>query len=297
MKTIIFYHRSDLDGHCSGAIAQRAFPDAEMIGIDYGDDIPTEKFAGNRVVVVDFSFQPWNLMQRAARGAAEFIWVDHHATAIALLKKEGWGGGTRNTITTVLDTKFAACELTWQHFFPNELTPLAVTFLGRYDVWDHAFHDDVLPFQMGMRLRDTDPANQAFDWEEVFDPTDVDEFEDPLFNLNGVIREGKTVIEYQTHQNKLTMDRAFDNTFRGLNFLTVNAAGINSISFESAYDPKVHDGVMSFYMASDATWKFSIYSPDQRVDHSEIAKSMGGGGHPFACGFQVDDLAEVIIHA
>jgi len=38
-----FYHSVDLDGHCSGAIVKRAYPDCEMIGINYGDKFPWQQ--------------------------------------------------------------------------------------------------------------------------------------------------------------------------------------------------------------------------------------------------------------
>ena len=38
MKVIGIYHSKDLDGFCSGAIIKKKYPEAEMIGYDYGQD-------------------------------------------------------------------------------------------------------------------------------------------------------------------------------------------------------------------------------------------------------------------
>jgi len=36
-KTVCFYHSADLDGHCSGAIVRKVFPQAQLVGANYGD--------------------------------------------------------------------------------------------------------------------------------------------------------------------------------------------------------------------------------------------------------------------
>ena len=46
-KTVCLYHRSDLDGHCSGAIVKYFIPEAKLIGIEYGDEIPWKELAGS----------------------------------------------------------------------------------------------------------------------------------------------------------------------------------------------------------------------------------------------------------
>ena len=66
MRKICLYHRSDLDGKCSGAIVKRHIPGTEMIGIDYGDKIPWKDLEGAHVYLVDFSLQPWTDMIRLA---------------------------------------------------------------------------------------------------------------------------------------------------------------------------------------------------------------------------------------
>ena len=80
----------------------------------------------------------------------------------------------------------------------------------------------------------------------------------------------------------------------GLKFLVCNQGFTNSQLFESKFDPNKHDAVMAiFYKGPENGWTISMYSPDQKQDVSIIAKKMGGGGHPCACGFQVKDLNEV----
>ena len=57
-------------------------------------------------------------------------WIDHHKTAIEAYEQ------TTSRILGLRRVGAAACELTWQEMFPGATTPLAVTLLGRWDVWD-----------------------------------------------------------------------------------------------------------------------------------------------------------------
>ena len=295
MKTVCIYHGADLDGHCSGAIAKMAYPEARLVPLDYGDEVPWHLIDGRtRVVLADFSLQPWDDMQRLAAECARLIWIDHHRTAIDNFEKHGLAG---RRIVTVLDDRKAACELAWEYFRDQgvlstlplvEFVPLAVTLLGRYDVWDLDYNKMVLPFQMGMRLQDTDPRGD-FEWRSLFENQ---------LAVDAHVSAGRLILSYQDRQNARLMDSAFEYTWRGLDLLCVNAGGINSMAFESRYDPDRHDAVLAFYYNGERNiWTFSLYSPDQKYAEdptlSGIAKSMGGGGHNCACGFQTVSLTAV----
>lgn len=292
MKTIILYHCSDLDGHASGALAaikaKNSGDEFELIGIDYGDPLPRNKLKGNNVIMVDFSLQPWSEMQWLAREASQFHWIDHHKSAIEEYQKNGLPGihFTKNQIGK------AACELCMEYFFAqSEPIPEFIRLLGRYDVWDHS-DKRTLPFQMGMRLLNTDPATNLDWWESAINSESMSKGQNR--GLFGEIsRNGRTILEYQRQCNERLMGNAFLVEWKELRFLAVNASGINSKAFDSKWDPLQYDAVMSFYFSGNH-WTVSLYSPDNSVDLSPIAKSMDGGGHASACGFQVDDIRKVI---
>ena len=83
MKTVGFYHKSDLDGRCSGAILKYHIPDITLVGIDHGDPFPWNMInSGTIVYMCDFSLPDINLMYRLWEKSAEFIWIDHHKSAI-----------------------------------------------------------------------------------------------------------------------------------------------------------------------------------------------------------------------
>ena len=103
-----FYHRSDLDGVCSGAIVKYKYPECEMIGVDYGDDFEklTSMIEMEEVIfIVDFSFDV-ELMKSLIM-EYNLIWIDHHQTAIA--KCDGY------SIAGKREVGKAGCELQLVH--------------------------------------------------------------------------------------------------------------------------------------------------------------------------------------
>ena len=57
---VCVYHNADLDGYASGAIWKTAHENEliEMVGLNYGQDVPWELLAGNDVTLLDFCIQP-----------------------------------------------------------------------------------------------------------------------------------------------------------------------------------------------------------------------------------------------
>jgi nanoRNase/pAp phosphatase (c-di-AMP/oligoRNAs hydrolase) len=86
---------------------------------------------------------------------------------------------------------------------------------------------------------------------------------------------------------------SFEIEFKGLKAICLNGGGFNSDVFKSVYDESRHDIMMPFQF-NGRFWTVSLYTTKDEVDCSVIAKSMGGGGHKKAAGFQVDDIKTII---
>lgn len=271
-----FFHSADLDGHCSGALVKWVYPDCEMIGIDYGDEFPWGSIQLSECVfMVDFSLQPFSKML-TLNERCRLIWIDHHRTALDEYKKQP------RRIMGIQEEEKAGCELTWEYLFPDDIIPYPVRFLGRYDVWDHA-QEEVLPFQMGMRLQFTWPDRVYPLWSALFS------YDHALFD--NILQSGQTILAYQSQQNaKYSRAFAFETTLDGLNLIAVNALLTNSKIFDSVFDPARHQAMCTFGWAK-GKWKVSLYSGNPAItDVSAIAKARGGGGHPGAAGFYCDEL-------
>ena len=79
MKKAIIYHKADLDGIGSAAIALRVHPDAELYPADYEDEpYNIEDFIDKMVFIVDFCPKEIEVIKKVCN---TFVWIDHHKTA------------------------------------------------------------------------------------------------------------------------------------------------------------------------------------------------------------------------
>ena len=332
MKTICIYHSRDLDGWMSAAIVKKWWEDENpagkiftspyldhttvekeklipdtltFFGWDYGDEIPnTSKY--DRVIMCDISFPTSIMVDQYDRLDDNFIWIDHHVSAIKpiveLVEKKHI-----SLFNGLIDTSFAACELTWKYFFPEQTMPEIVRLLGRYDCFGHKGTDEeqkVLEFQYAARAimsnyvechslltRHISASKGAMLSHDV--------------SIEGILKLGEGIYKYLCTEAKQTYSKAFPVTFDepvaygpgGLHdigtFLCVNQERFNPINFGIDYHKEGYAGFACFWF-KDGKWSFSLYNDNGQVDCSAIAKCFGGGEHKGAAGFVVDDLKKII---
>lgn len=276
------YHNRDLDGFTSGAIIKKKYPEAKMVGYDYG--MPFEQEAtGEPIIMADVSLPMKTMLKVAQLSNWQLTWIDHHISAINDYKEFIANG--ESFCTAVLENGIAACEGTWKHLFPDKEMPWAVRLLGEYDTWrnqdKYRWENEILPFQFGMR--------QHCNSVESFP---IELFENEQL-VRDIISQGVTILKYQSQVNQLQCKKAsFEAEFNGLKAICLNGGGFNSDVFKSVYDESKHDIMMPFQF-DGAKWTISLYTTKDEVDCSVIAKANGGGGHKKAAGFQVNDISTV----
>ena len=287
MTTYCVYHRADFDGKCSAAIVLRKFPDAVLVPYNYGDEFDIERYRDHQVIMVDCSLQPFSQMVELA-AICDLTWIDHHKTAIAdyqEVQDNQYIKLLRRVWIAKLDSKFAGCELTWKHFFPDEEMPRGVWLLGKYDTWSLDESPDIMPFQYGLRMFDTDPSLSI--WSEIF-------MDDSVLahhkKVSTILEMGKIVLQYVKQFNEQVCRHSFEVTFDGLRCICLNNPMQNSQVFDSVYDPARHDAMLSYYNAGGKHWTVSLYTTKEGIDVGAVAKARGGGGHLRAAGFQVKEL-------
>jgi len=268
-KTICFHH-NDPDGHATGAIVRYALgSEVQLVESDYDATlIPWEEVAqAEKVIVVDFSF-PFDQMVKLADGR-EFIWIDHHKSAMAEFEgvADNWPG--------IRDISEAACVLTWRYFFPERPVPKAIVLLGDRDIWRWA-EKDTGPFNESLYNQDHDADNAAF-WQPLF--------EDDQPTLGKMIAEGAWLRKiYLRKVDRMMAARSFEVRFEGHNTIVVNTSGngdIGDYGRERGYEviycymDQLQNGIL--------TTNVTLFS--SKVDVSVIARRYGGGGHAGAAGF------------
>lgn len=240
------YHSADLDGFTSGAIIKRKYPDAKMIGYNYGEELnlPTN-YNGEPIIMADVSVSIPKMMELAKISNNQFTWIDHHKSVIDefvgfCVSRSSYGltkdlsiynyGG----IKAVLKVGISACEITWKYLFPDEPMPRAILLLGEYDTWrredNKRWENEIIPFQFGMRSIcnsvETFPSYLFGDNDEIIDT---------------IIEKGKAIIKYQSMVHEHLFKNAFEYEFEGLRAICMNIGGVNSEAFKSVYDESKHD--------------------------------------------------------
>ncbi len=279
------YHSTDNDGYACGAIIKHKYPDAKLIGFDYGQTFDFSLIKkGEQVIMADVSMPMPDMLKIAELSGWNFTFIDHHITAINDYKK--FVGDGEDFCKTVFDNTISACEGTWKHLFPDKKMPKSILFLGEYDTFRNQdksrWENEVMPFQFGMRMICNSP--------ETF-PTYL--FNNEYEFVESIIEKGKTILKYQTQVNETACKSAFEYEFEGLRCICLNGGGFNSEAFKSVYDENKHDAMMPFkYDGKSKQWIFSLYGTKD-IDLSVIAKKWKGGGHAKACGFQVVRVSDV----
>jgi len=286
---LAFFHRSDLDGFCSGAIVRYKYPGCRMFPIEYGDTIPWEQIRkGETVFMCDFSFSKEDMLRLMNLTDGNFYWYDHHDTSIKDVNSIGLQiPGIRNILCS-------GCELTWMGLFPNEKIPECVFLIGRYDVWD--LEDKrVLPFQYRMRMEKLNPNYQeTIDiWTALFEGTCLDSY----------LKDGEIIYQYQVQQDRKyahelsfetvlycpTPSRQHIRYFIPYTGIAVNRAHVQSSIFDGIHDPSKHDLMITFCRMRNQKWMVRLYSDNVIGYHcGDIAIAVAGddgGGHEHAAGF------------
>ena len=232
MKTCVIYHSIDLDGWMSAAIVKHWFTTVQsvyknvevlnFIGYNHGQPIP-DLSEYNQIIMCDISFSKEEMLKLYERLNSNFIWIDHHISAIKdnVLFNLEKGGNYPIDYYGIRDIEFAACELTWKHFFPNEEMPEIVRLLGRYDCFGHKGTNEelkVLEFQYGARqcIANYEEAYNKLK-QVIFDTSNGIDINNYRATINDIHRQGKAIYQYLCTEAKQSYKNGFEIIFKPIN--------------------------------------------------------------------------------
>jgi len=299
--TIIFYHGSDNDGFCSGALVKMRIPSSILYPVTYSvfkkneiEYLKKRVKKKDTVYICDFSFSPNGFFYLINDLQCSVIWLDHHISAINKIKESPILKNTH--IQGIRDINYAGCELTWKYLYNNQEIHPVVKMLGRYDVWDHEHDENILYFQNGISQYDVNPVSDRSLWDILIPVTTnhlVLDYSEKIFKQ--IINEGKVITRYATQQNKLKCFSAFSCSFKEEQFKDYKIIGVfggyGSLTFESIWNNQKYD-IMFTANYNGENWNCSLYT-DKDIDVSVVASFFEGGGHKKASGFFVPDVFNV----
>ena len=254
----IYYHRADLDGKCSAAIAYTVYgKDANYIGVDYEDNPLDLDPHAERNLFLDFA--PFKLDTLPKNVYV----IDHHKTAIGM--------------PGIIDTTKAACVLTWEYFYPLTPVPKAVDFIGAADTWQKQRSDweEISDVCVALMVENWPITNS--NWLSLF------------VNSNDWLYLSTQGQSMRRALNKFQRDavanQAFEVEFEGLKCIAMVSNVRGSHQFGDL--AKQYDAMIVIINVKNEFWRYGLYTEHDHLDLSEIAKKYGGGGHRGAAGWEL----------
>lgn len=296
IKRLGIYHSKDTDGHFSGAVLKYKYPDIELRGWDYKDEVPSfESMNGyDEIILIDITF-PFDILQELGTRTKLTV-IDHHVS----FKKQvdnhlqiGHDVVTDElksvTFEYIYDDKLSACELGFQHYFGY--IPPIVELVGKYDTWrangTNEWEETVLPMKYylyGKVNKPEDVKNYWFDSVEELYHEDI---------IDDMLEIGKSIMEYERKMDESkTNSYAFERDVYGLRALCINTNFMSSETMMTKFDSSKHD-IMIGFAYNGNNWGVSLRSVGDKVDVSQIAKARFGGGHKNAAGFQAVTFEDI----
>ncbi len=286
MSKFVVYHRKDNDGNISGAICKYKYPDAEMLGWDYLDEVPNfEQFRNKEVIMIDVTF-PIDKILELNEVVEDLTIIDHH---ISFKKSfDNVNKGLTKYINYIYEDGIAACEIGWKYLFPDRFIPKAVELASKYDTWreygTNQWNNEILPFKYGI-LSDMNTP-------DGFNPI---LFEDGNIEVWKYIEKGATIMKYEQMMHEtIAKSFVFEREAFGLRAICLNYFPFSSETLKSIYDESKHD-IMVGFVSTGTKWSVSLRSTKDEVDVSVITKTRGGGGHTKSAGFECENFENIFL--
>ncbi len=269
---LILYHgRSCPDGFAAALAARLYYGDAvECLGLDHGDiktvdDLPP--LQGRAVYILDFSFDA-PILKDIEQRAAKLVLLDHHKSAAEKLT----GFACRCGVVH-FDMGKSGARLAWEFFHPDATLPDLVRYVEDRDIWAWKYPES----PAFLAALDMEPFD-FFRWAQIAAFTRSE--------LEAFMARGQAMDEKFTKLAADLAEGAQPVAFNGQQGLMVNAPGVFHSLVGDLLSRKSGTFALMWNAGKGGVIKVGLRS-QRGFDCIPLAESMGGGGHPQACGFKL----------
>lgn len=276
MTTLIIYHQVKEgvdcpDGIAAAWVASKAIADADILGCVYGDVPDVSDY--ERIVIVDFSF-PVSIIEDWVSNGKSITVIDHHKTAWENFQN------LSSQVFRSFDMNECGATLTFKHFFPNNAMPVFLHYIRDRDLWNHELEYTEEIHEASASI------GRTFKFFDKIAPM----AEQELFEY---------LVPIGTEKLKPKRE-AISNAILRVQFGIVAGWGnIPYVETTKEEDRLVSDICSCLYkrfhtapfvacFTSDGKWSLRSDKNGNNTDVGAIAKSLGGGGHRNAAGFEVE---------
>ncbi len=277
---LILYHGKCPDGFGAALAAWLYFEgQGEYVGVSHGKvlslaDLPPVE--GRAVYILDFSFDV-TIMQALDEACAKLVMLDHHKSAADKL-----GAFKCRCGAVHFDMTQSGAMLAWKFFMPEQPVPDLIKYVQDRDLWTWAFPRSAA----FLSALDLEP-NEFERWAEIaaFTPEQATAFcergtamNEKFINLCEDIARGAAPV-----------------TFNGQAGVMVNCPGAFTSEVGNMLSAECGSFALLWSVSKDGTVKVGLRAVPA-FNAIPLAESMGGGGHPQACGFRMgpERLSELL---
>lgn len=262
MKTYVLFHHPCSDGMGAKYAAWKKFgDDATYLGVNYGKPMPAIEDQ-SRVYIIDFSY-PRKEIEALHSRVSELVILDHHKTAQAELEGLPYA---------IFNMNKSGAVLAWEYFHPGIKVPTLLEIIQDRDLWKWKLPHSK-PFLNFLATYGDDVQT----WDKIAEPTEEQ------INIGKSIEKYKeNLIDWSTESSRLAIKKINGNVVALLN-ATVLPSEIGA----RLYSNEAIDYSITYYIDNDGVVHCSLRS-NGIFDVSEVAKTLGGGGHKAAAGARVD---------
>lgn len=296
-KTAIVYHKSDLDGVVSAAIAtmyeNSKNKDVIYIPYSYEDDVKkvidkVDECGVVYVLDVSFGADSKTIFKKWLDEGKSLMWIDHHKGIIEDSKTWGF------VVPGLRRVGVGACALASDLLMGK--VPAIVRCLSDYDVWNKESElgwDTVVAVQYALRSKIRLNVLIALSYlYDHFKENMKDNEVDLIFY--DLAKEGRAIINYMAGKNEQEVSAySFEAYVDEVKVVAMNTTEFSSKVFDSLtrdwLDGRKIKALMPFCIMPGGKVRFSLYEcVEDSVDCCEVSKRFGGGGHTGAAGFVID---------
>ena len=278
------FHGNCDDGFGAAWAIWKRWPDVEFVPGVYGKPLPDVK--GRNVLFVDFS-APYDVMVKASFEALSLVVIDHHKTAQEALSRLPPFKGTmesleqcfainwtQNTpaVAAWFDMEQSGAAMAWKFAHEPQTLPEMIRLIEDRDLWRFKYGERTKRFSAALRTYPMD--FETWDWIAG--------------NVGQLEKEGEVVLRAHRANIEKFMKDAYEDEVAGHIVPIVNVPYHYASDTAHALLEKYPKAPFTacWFRRGDGMIQWSLRSEDHRLDVSEIAKQLGGGGHRNAAGFQ-----------
>jgi hypothetical protein len=251
--SLVLYHAECADGFGAAWALWKRYPSCRFYPVKHGEP-PPQNLAGERIIIVDFSY-PRPVLEGLAKEAASLLVLDHHITAQQALSDLPYA---------YFDQTRSGAVLAWDYAH-DEPVPWLLRYIQDKDLWQWA-----LP-----RSREISAAVASYPFDFVLWDS---------FRQQDLEQEGRAILRYENELVTKLAAQAVLVRFEGAVVPSVQSAVLTSQIGERL--SSAHPFCLIWHDRNGRRY-YSMRSRGDGADVGTIASSFGGGGHTHAAGFSV----------